>query len=199
MVHANYTTEVAMTSMSMRSYPGRTHRFIKVPVLYPFGYGLSYTHFSHTLTATVGFNSKDTGGLVAPRVIFTVTAMNVGDVVSDHVILVFLSLDEERLGKPAAPTALQLLEPVSHHKSPAVVATGVEAQRLLGTTPTKELVWFRRAGSVDPGSTVTYQVELTPSKFELTTVEGDNVFVRGAWRLHLGPSGTANAHFDTAS
>lgn len=43
-----------MTSMGMRAhpargYPGRTYRFYKGPVVFPFGHGLSYTTFSHKL------------------------------------------------------------------------------------------------------------------------------------------------------
>ncbi|RWR94271.1 putative beta-D-xylosidase 2 [Cinnamomum micranthum f. kanehirae] len=49
-----FTSMVPMTSMDMRSnptkgYPGRTYRFYSGPVLYPFGHGLSYTSFSHSL------------------------------------------------------------------------------------------------------------------------------------------------------
>lgn len=49
-----YITNLPMTEMSMRSsqsknYPGRTYRFYKGPVVYPFGHGLSYTHFVHTI------------------------------------------------------------------------------------------------------------------------------------------------------
>ncbi|KAI4301487.1 hypothetical protein L6164_034763 [Bauhinia variegata] len=51
-----YLTNLAMTNMAMRAsrstgYPGRTYRFYQGPVVYPFGHGLSYTHFVHTLAS----------------------------------------------------------------------------------------------------------------------------------------------------
>lgn len=49
-----YVAKVPMTIMDMRpnpaaGYPGRTYRFYKGPVVFPFGFGLSYTRFSHSL------------------------------------------------------------------------------------------------------------------------------------------------------
>ncbi|XP_010679361.2 probable beta-D-xylosidase 2 [Beta vulgaris subsp. vulgaris] len=47
-----YLNKLPMTNMGMRSgpgYPGRTYRFYQGPVVYPFGHGLSYTHFTHTI------------------------------------------------------------------------------------------------------------------------------------------------------
>ncbi|XP_074316626.1 putative beta-D-xylosidase 2 [Silene latifolia] len=47
-----YLNNLPMTNMAMRSgpgYPGRTYRFYQGPVVYPFGHGLSYTHFTHTI------------------------------------------------------------------------------------------------------------------------------------------------------
>ncbi|KAL2341705.1 hypothetical protein Fmac_009645 [Flemingia macrophylla] len=50
----SYLRKVPMTIMDMRpnpatGYPGRTYRFYKGPVVFPFGHGLSYSRFTHTL------------------------------------------------------------------------------------------------------------------------------------------------------
>lgn len=50
----DFVTRVPMTNMNMRpdratGYPGRTYRFYTGKAVYPFGYGLSYTTFSHSL------------------------------------------------------------------------------------------------------------------------------------------------------
>ncbi|KAJ3681347.1 hypothetical protein LUZ60_015836 [Juncus effusus] len=50
----DYVQKVPMTNMNMRAdkskgYPGRTYRFYNGPVIYPFGHGLSYAKFSHSL------------------------------------------------------------------------------------------------------------------------------------------------------
>ncbi|KAL4588653.1 hypothetical protein LXL04_001545 [Taraxacum kok-saghyz] len=52
----DYLSKVPMTTMDMRSndakgYPGRTYRFYKGPVVYPFGHGFSYSSFIHTLAS----------------------------------------------------------------------------------------------------------------------------------------------------
>ena len=77
--HANYTDMIPETSMDMRSFPGRTHSFVQVPVLFPFGYGLSYTSWSYF--KSMSWNDKT----------FTasLTVTNTGNVTSDHSILLF--------------------------------------------------------------------------------------------------------------
>jgi hypothetical protein len=50
----DYLAKAPMTNMDMRArpsrgYPGRTYRFYKGPVVFPFGHGMSYTTFAHTL------------------------------------------------------------------------------------------------------------------------------------------------------
>ncbi|CAK9322290.1 unnamed protein product [Citrullus colocynthis] len=48
----DYVSKLPMTTMGLRpspSYPGRTYRFYKGPVVYPFGHGLSYTTFTHKI------------------------------------------------------------------------------------------------------------------------------------------------------
>ncbi|EPS72728.1 hypothetical protein M569_02031 [Genlisea aurea] len=52
----DYADKVAMTDMTMRAdpsrgFPGRTYRFYKGPVVFPFGFGLSYAKFKHALAA----------------------------------------------------------------------------------------------------------------------------------------------------
>ncbi|RVW55964.1 putative beta-D-xylosidase 5 [Vitis vinifera] len=51
-----YVGMLPMTSMALRpieslGYPGRTYKFFNGSTVYPFGYGLSYTNFSYSLTA----------------------------------------------------------------------------------------------------------------------------------------------------
>ncbi|DBA66929.1 TPA: hypothetical protein ACH3X2_002045 [Trebouxia sp. C0005] len=41
----NYTTIQTMSNMDMRSWPGRTYRYLQEPELYAFSHGLSYTTF----------------------------------------------------------------------------------------------------------------------------------------------------------
>ncbi|CAL4990569.1 unnamed protein product [Urochloa decumbens] len=50
----DYLRKAPMTNMAMRAnpasgYPGRTYRFYTGPTIHPFGHGLSYTRFTHTL------------------------------------------------------------------------------------------------------------------------------------------------------
>lgn len=48
----DYVARVPMTNMAMRpyrGYPGRTYRFYKGPVVFPFGHGMSYTTFANIL------------------------------------------------------------------------------------------------------------------------------------------------------
>ncbi|XP_021730258.1 beta-D-xylosidase 1-like [Chenopodium quinoa] len=50
----SYVSKIAMTDLAMRAsssngYPGRTYRFYKGPVVFPFGFGLSYTRFTQSL------------------------------------------------------------------------------------------------------------------------------------------------------
>ncbi|KDP28242.1 hypothetical protein JCGZ_14013 [Jatropha curcas] len=52
----DYITNLPMTEMGMRSsqskgYPGRTYRFYKGEVVYPFGHGMSYTNFVHNIAS----------------------------------------------------------------------------------------------------------------------------------------------------
>ncbi|XP_073126538.1 probable beta-D-xylosidase 5 [Henckelia pumila] len=56
--HENaYVDMLPMTSMQLRpidhlGYPGRTYKFFNSSIVYPFGYGLSYTNFSYSLVSS---------------------------------------------------------------------------------------------------------------------------------------------------
>lgn len=63
----SYLTNVPMTTMDMRSspsssYPGRTYRFYQGPLVYPFGHGLSYTKFVHTIATAPAVVAVPLGG-----------------------------------------------------------------------------------------------------------------------------------------
>nr|AGR44452.1 alpha-L-arabinofuranosidase/beta-D-xylosidase 2 [Pyrus x bretschneideri] len=68
----NYVANLPMTDMAMRAdpargYPGRTYRFYKGPVVFPFGLGLSYTRFSHSLAQGPTLVSVPLTSLVAAK------------------------------------------------------------------------------------------------------------------------------------
>ncbi|KAE8723210.1 putative beta-D-xylosidase 2 [Hibiscus syriacus] len=81
-----YVTNLAMRSSSSprRNYPGRTYRFYKGPVVYPFGHGLSYTNFVHTI---VGAPNVVTIPLDGHRL--QVNVKNTGSKDGTHTMLVF--------------------------------------------------------------------------------------------------------------
>jgi beta-glucosidase len=64
---------------------GHTYRFFKGQVLYPFGYGLSYTSFGYDNLKVA------TTGKVGDSVRLTVNIKNTGGVVGDEVVQVYLS------------------------------------------------------------------------------------------------------------
>ena len=60
----------------------RTYRYFDKPVLYPFGYGLSYTKFSYQFLAV---EKKDSGGLKV-----SVQVSNTGDSAGDEVAQLYI-------------------------------------------------------------------------------------------------------------
>lgn len=59
--HSNYTLLVKSASMDMAAWPGRTHRYLQEPPLYPFGHGLSYSTFEYGSLELIPAHSRDDG------------------------------------------------------------------------------------------------------------------------------------------
>ena len=97
---ASYVDEVALTDQSMRSSehnPGRTYKFYSGEVVFAFGHGLSYSTFSYH--SHISQSSYDIAELVgaaraddtAKGVVWSVNVTNTGAVLSDVVVLAFVS------------------------------------------------------------------------------------------------------------
>ncbi|KAG2501341.1 hypothetical protein HYH03_001131 [Edaphochlamys debaryana] len=90
-----YTKLIAMTNMAMRPWPGRTYRYLQVPVLFPFGHGLSYSCFNYSALRTALKPRCDTPGPpedICFRVEVDVT--NTGNHASDHSVMVMFRRDD---------------------------------------------------------------------------------------------------------
>lgn len=102
-----------MRANPVRGYPGRTYRFYRGPVVFPFGFGLSYTRFSQSLAQaptkvmvplSKHYTSTNTTTLSnnAVRVLHTkcdtttslslhIDVKNTGEADGSHTVLVFSS------------------------------------------------------------------------------------------------------------
>ena len=97
---ASYVDQVELTDQSMRPSdhnPGRTYKFYPGEVVFPFGHGLSYSNFSYQTVSALP--SHDIADLISSArvddavkdVAWTVNVTNTGKVVSDVVVLAFVS------------------------------------------------------------------------------------------------------------
>ena len=164
---ANYTQEVDFHDMNMRpnasaTHPGRTYRFYRRPVLYPFGHGLSYTSFAYAMRcptdvpfATAARDlqaTRRTPHEAAVVASVTVHVRNTGARPSDHVVLLFV----------AAPGA------------------GTDG------APAKTLAAFERV-RVEVGLRETVELGLTSHHFSLASPESGRFAVRrGPWAVTVG-------------
>ena len=87
MYPADFTSQIAMTEMDMRAYPGRTYRFYTGTPVYEFGDGISYTNVTYgAATLFSPANAALTTALRTPLHV-TVDVENTGRMDSDHVVL----------------------------------------------------------------------------------------------------------------
>ena len=167
---ANYTSQVNKTQMDLRpssatGYPGRTHRFVSEPVLFPFGAGLHYSSFTTQLESQATVSLADAEAelekthnvphlaqtIVTPKV----TLKNTGLIQSDFTVLLFLS----------PPNAGQRGRPL------------------------QQLRQFERVATTAGGA---HEVELplTCHDFALAGEDGALAIAPGAWKLRVDGSET---------
>ena len=98
-----------MAEMSMTKPPGRTYRFFDGPVVYPFGFGLSYTSFTYDMIddpsiITAFFESTEAPGMApspqpTTKANFRVRVTNTGSRYGDVSVLAFISFFGDDVGK----------------------------------------------------------------------------------------------------
>eukprot|EP00943_MAST-04B_sp_MAST-4B-sp1_P003116 g3116.t1 len=156
MYYKNYTDEIEATDMSMRTYPGRTYKFIQVPVLFPFGYGLSYTKFQYTNLSILRRNDASSTLL---DVSFTVS--NIGNAQSDIIILLFLSFQDSK-------KKVDFIYP---------------KRELKYFTKLKNVV--PKDDDIENSDVRLIHFELKESDFEMTNSDGKRIFMNGKWKLEI--------------
>lgn len=177
------------TSMSLTDPPGRTYRYYPTnataypPVLFPFGWGLTYSKFNFTLIpggplapaavpSSSGGPGDPRGGTPprwtsAPTLDQIVRVDNVGTVDSDEVVEVFFIPRFTRVGVP---------------------------------TPKKQLLDFERV-HVPAGGSVAVAFAVNTSQLALTNLDGTREVVAGAYTLVFtnGVDATATRNVEVAA
>lgn len=92
----SFVKNVDMDNMNMypnneTNYPGRTYRFYNGPVVYPFGYGLSYTSFTYKIFKQENYYHKSQGNIFT----FKLKVKNTGNKTAANTVLVFAKPPKE--------------------------------------------------------------------------------------------------------
>jgi beta-glucosidase len=132
---------------------GRTYRYFEGEPLYPFGHGLSYTHFAYA-----GLTLDRSEAAPADRVQVSLTVRNSGQRAGDEVVQLYLHpLDPKR---PRASKELRGFQRI--HLEP-----GQSRRVSFAITPAADLHYYdtdRHAYAVDPGR---YEVQLGASSADI--------------------------------
>ncbi|KAJ4814020.1 Glycosyl hydrolase family protein [Rhynchospora pubera] len=164
----DYTTQVPMTNMNMRAdsatkYPGRTYRFYQGETVFPFGYGLSYSNYSHEFVSTAKTTLKLQGLKTSPATNLyeinqirskecqnlnfktTVKVTNHGSTQGRKPVLLFLRWPNETNGRPRK----QLIDFTS-----VLLKAGETAQVGFAVSPCEHLSRATKEGKrvIDTGS-----------------------------------------------
>ena len=210
MYPANYVNQVSMYSFDMSLAPGRTYRYYTGPVLFPFGFGLSYTTFSHHCTAQTPDD-------------FACTVSNTGARDGDEIVR-WVGWGGVRVGqgciggwRRGRGDIFNLLAPIqtphtpySHHlalltppPSQLMVYHRVGkdiSSNVTHPVPLRRLVDFERV-AVPRGGTATAYFRFTFEDLTLTDAAGQDVVYPGTHYLDftrgMGPTQTFTIRFDT--
>jgi beta-glucosidase len=162
----------AFTDYAMAGGNGRTYRYFKGAVLYPFGYGLSYTKFEYSNLAVTANPSTTQDVLVS------VAVKNTGAVAGDEVVQVYVE-NPAGNGGETAPIASALVP--ATRPSPAAVAAAL---------PPKALVGFQRV-TLKPGEQKMVAFTITPHQLGGALSEKNRINVARTITVRAGPnSGT---------
>jgi beta-glucosidase len=92
-----YNATSDLPAFSDYSMDGRTYRYYRGPVLYPFGFGLSYTRFQYSeLTATSTTNGDGNGQSLAIGIV----VKNRGEMAGDEIVQVYVEHLDVKFRKP---------------------------------------------------------------------------------------------------
>ncbi|KAE8725871.1 putative beta-D-xylosidase 2 [Hibiscus syriacus] len=171
----DYVAKVPMTNMGMRpsrGYPGRTYRFYKGPVVFPFGHGLSYTTFKHSLALAPTDLSVllDTNLFATKNYSFSSNAIKVKHAKCDSPSSLF-HIDVENTGNMDGTHTL------------LVFSTPPAGQKW---SPDKQLIGFRRVHVV-AGSKQRVKINVHPCN-HLSVVDESGIrrIPMGSHSLHIG-------------
>jgi len=139
----NYTDQIRMGDMNMADWPGRGYRHIAVPVLYPFGHGLSYSTFQYShlraVPAATDASESQTSPVTGDRKVHVhVEVHNAGTRASDEVVLLYVV--PHRCGKhPGRPAHTLPRKVLKHFKRVHMKANGRQVMRFTITSADLQL------------------------------------------------------------